>query len=635
MGTANVLVEISKKYSIFSIKDVFWISLWHMTIWTILGAIFGIAYTAFVALRNRTRALNLSLLLYFYIYLSLWLLVFGYVNIYIFAGFLSLQSIISNLILISIGIVLFSFLLNKLIWPNTSRFPLYYKIHIAVLIIAVLFSLLYSKDLRIGARKNFLLAKSHNFNKYNVILILLDAVRADHLGCYGYERKTSPNIDLIASKGVVFENAFAQSSHTLESVPSLFTSNYPSTHNVQTITTALPQELVLLPEIFRSSGYRTSIFSANDYVSMTYGYNRGIKDFYGLEENVVKNNKTVLGHLLYSLPRMSRIRELLEPILNLGYSFLHSKITLNMEDANFITEKAMKWIKKNRNRPFFIYIHYQGGHHPYNPPVPYQKIFDPDFSDDPIQDYPLNFGMFLPYEEGEPIPARELENMIAQYDGKILYHDENLGILFKQLEQLNLSDKTMIIIASDHGEEFYDHKGWGHGHSLYEENIHVPLILYCPELIPEGKRINELAEMVDVFPTVLSLVGIFDGLKLPYDIEGVDLTPLILEKNPQSTRDFIFSELNLGEHSAFCLRTQKYKAIEIKFGLREMRMLYDLEKDPEERNNIYEVEKEIAEKLFNKLDDLIEQAEQKQFRPRPTMINKELKKRLKSLGYIQ
>jgi len=634
MGTVNVSVEILRKYSIFSIKDIFWISLWHMIIWAIIGAIIGILSAAFLSLRDR-RTISHSLLIFSFIYLGLWLFVFGYVNIYIFAGFLSLQSIISNLILISFGIVIFLFLLKKLIFSNPSRISLFFKIHAAVLIAACLFSILYSKDLRIGAKTNFLLTKSHNVNEYNVILILLDAVRFDHLGCYGYERETSPNIDLIASKGVVFENAFAQSSHTIESVPSLFTSSYPSTHNVQTITTAIPRELIRLPEILKSSGYRTSIFSVNDYVSMTYGYKKGIVDFFGLEENVIKINKTVLGHLFYSFPKVSVIGEILEPILNFSHSFFSSEVSFNTGDPGFVTKKAMRWIKRNKNRPFFLYIHYEGGHFPYNAPGPYHKIFDPDFTGEPIQKFPFKFGMFLPYEEGEPLHARDLENMIAQYDGKIRYHDENLGLLLEHLKRLNLSDETIIIVTSDHGEEFYEHNGWGHGHSLYEEIIHVPLIFYGPELIPRGKRTKELVELVDIFPTVLSMLGISDGLKLSYEIEGIDLTPLFYENNPQPIRDFIFTEMNQGEHSASCLRTQKYKAIDIQFGLKRMRMFFDLELDPRERNNLYDKETKVADKLFEKLDQICDQAEQEQFKPRPTMVYQKLKKRLRSLGYIE
>ncbi|MCP2521145.1 sulfatase-like hydrolase/transferase, partial [SCandidatus Aminicenantes bacterium Aminicenantia_JdfR_composite] len=114
------------------------------------------------------------------------------------------------------------------------------------------------------------------FKRYNVILILLDAVRFDHVGCYGYKRKTTPNIDRLAENGVIFENAFSHSSHTLESVPSLLTSTYPSTHNVKTITSAIPDDILTLPEIFKSYGYKTAIFSTNPYISVVYGYGKGI-----------------------------------------------------------------------------------------------------------------------------------------------------------------------------------------------------------------------------------------------------------------------------------------------------------------------------------------------------------------------
>jgi|Deesub1362B_J571_1020462.scaffolds.fasta_scaffold00064_4 arylsulfatase A-like enzyme len=628
MGIINILVELIKKDSIFVFGDIFHVSFWYMIVWSIIGVISGIIYAIFLVLRGKKLINYPSQFIYIYVYFSIWLFIFMYVNIYLFAGFFSLQSIIFNLIIIFIGVILFILISKK---KKFLAYPLI--IYVGTLIIIFLFSLILCEDFLITSEKNLSVINNIKFKRYNVILILLDAVRFDHVGCYGYKRKTTPNIDRLAENGVIFENAFSHSSHTLESVPSLLTSTYPSTHNVKTITSAIPDDILTLPEIFKSYGYKTAIFSTNPYISVVYGYGKGIDKFHCDDEKIIKINKTVLGHSFQILKKLSVLGRIFEPFSKLNYFLFSSKNLSKSTDPNFITHKIIKWIKKNKSHPFFIYSHYEGGHSPYKVPKFYQKLFASDYSREPVINYPLKFGLFLPFEKGESLPKQKLKNMIAQYDAKIFYHDESLGILFQELKNLNLQKKTIIIITSDHGEEFYEHEGWGHGHSLYEETIHVPLIFYCPGLIPKGKRIKEIVSLVDVFPTILSLCGI--NLKIPYKIEGLDLTPLFYAKNPKPIRNFIFSELTQGENSAWCLRTDRYKVIEIRFGIKRERLLFDLKADPNEKNNIYEEKKEIAIELLRKLNFIIQQAEEKSFSPKKTELDIELKRKLKSLGYIE
>lgn len=469
----------------------------------------------------------------------------------------------------------------------------------------------------------------------NVMIISLDAVRCDHLSCYGYERKTTPNIDRLASKGALFLNAFSQSSHTKESVPSLLTSTYPSTHDVKSLSSALPENLLPLPSVFQSFGYKTALFSANSVVSPAYGYHRGVDDFFGPQTDKIR--ATILGNLLYRMEglKIPVLSSAMDSLLGLSYSLVGNKKSLYSDDAYQITQKAVTWISENQEEPFFMYIHYAGGHAPYDPPAPVRQLFDPDYSHKPVRNYPQNLEMFLPFEKGKPLPKRELENMIAQYDGEIFDHDRNLGLLFDHLKKLHLKEKTITIITADHGEEFYEHHGWGHGHSLFDETIHVPLIIHCPKCIPESKKIKDLVAQVDIFPTLCSLCGFSPYLKLSYNIEGMDLSPTFAPTKKKYVRRFVFSEVYHGGNSAKCLRSHEYKAIKVNWKNKTKRLLFHLTTDPLEKNNITNKEREVAQELFGKIDTVVEQSKKKSFESKPVVMDEDLKEKLRSLGYIK
>lgn len=484
-------------------------------------------------------------------------------------------------------------------------------------------------------KKNDKAISDAKFKNFNILIISLDAVRFDHLGCYGYKKKTSPNIDQIAANGVIFENAFAQSSHTIESVPSLFTSTYPTTHNVRHMMNTIPKNLLSLPYIFKLNGYKTSVFSTMTYVSSTYGYKRGVNEFYEPQKNIIR--RTILAHSLSkSLLKIFRSRWI-NNIFKFSYNLFPSKYSLISTDAKYVTQKVISWISENRNKPFFLYVHYEGGHYPYDPPEPYDRLFDTYYPNEPVINCPEPSGLFLPFIKGTPMPKRELENMIAQYDGKIFYHDSNLKFLFNHLKKLNLINKTIVVITADHGEEFYEHKGWAHGHSLFDELIHVPLIFYCPGYIPKGKRIPAFVEQVDVFPTICNLAGVNNKLELPYEIEGVDLSNLFSSRQYRNEREYIFSEFTSadGKNSASCLRTKIFKAIELKYENRIERILLNLISDPLEKNNIYDKESQICNELFERIGTIVKRAKIKAFKPRRMILDENIKEKLRSLGYIK
>lgn len=646
MAVLNVLFEGIIRNSIFKSKEVLQVLfLLYLVIWIVLGTFLGIIYLFYLSIRNKLDVISLPSLTYLCVFSSIWLFLFSYINYNHLPWLFSIKSIIWNLVIfICVGILFI--LIKKRISINRLKFI--FKLHVSVLSLFLILSGILSLDF-LAKNIREIQWRDIKSGKFNVIIVLLDAVRSDHLGCYGYERETTPNIDRLAAKGVIFENAFAASSHTLESVPSIFTSTYPSTHNVGTFSSRFPKKILLLPEIFKSRGYKTALFG-NTVISERFGYHRGIDHYFGPKIEPLKDfiKQTILidsmtKQFKKEIPILSFLTkktidlgyglcELLEPSI----SYNPKLFTQNSYNPNHITQHMNSWISDNYKNPFFIYAHYWGAHDPYDPPEPYDRLFDPDFSDNPIILPPGGPSLFLPFVKGFEMPQRHLENMIAQYDGEIFYHDKSLGLLFEHLRALGIDKKTIILITADHGEEFYEHNGYFHGHSLFEETIHVPLIFYVPGIDPKLNRINELVSLVDIFPTLLSLTGILANFKIPYDIEGMDLSPTFITKNHFVPREFIFSELHKGaDKSARCIRTKKYKAIMKKFGNEEERMLFDLDTDPFERKNIYEEEKELGDEFFNKIISLVREAVEKSFEPETLVMDEKLKEKLRSLGYIK
>jgi len=646
MALLNVLFEGVIRNSIFKSEEVLQVLfLSYLVIWIVLGTFLGIIYLFYLSIRNKLAVISLPSLTYLYVFSAIWLFLFSYINYYHLPWLFSIKSIIWNLVIFICGGLLF-ILMKKQI--SSKKLKPIFKFHVFLLSIFLIFSFLLSLGILTKIKRE-LLWRDIKSDKLNVIVILLDAVRSDHLGCYGYERETTPNIDRLAAKGVIFENAYATASHTLESVPSIFTSTYPSTHNVGTFSSGFPKKILLLPEIFKSRGYKTALFG-NTVISEKFGYHRGIDHYFGPKmepmKEIIKHSILIDFMTKQSAKKISVLRLLakktidfsngLQELQDSSTSYDPDQTEQTFFDPDYITHNMKTWISDNHNHPFFIYAHYWGAHDPYDPPEPYDRLFDPDFPGTPITLPPGGPLLFFPFVKGSKMPKRHLENMIAQYDGEIFYHDKSLGLLFDHLKALGVDKKTIILITADHGEEFYEHNGYFHGHSLFEETIHVPLIFYVPGIDPMLNRINELVSLVDIFPTLLSLTGISADIKIPYDIEGMDLSPTFITKNHFVPREFIFSELHKGaDNSASCIRTKKYKAIMKKFGNEEERMLFDLDTDPFERKNIYEEEKELGDEFFNKIISLVREAVEKSFEPETVVMDEKLKEKLRSLGYIK
>jgi len=410
----------------------------------------------------------------------------------------------------------------------------------------------------------------------NVILITVDALRPDHLGCYGYKRNTSPNIDYLAKEGVLFTQAISQVPYTAGSFAATFTSTYPKQHKVIGLNEKLELDNLTLAEILREKGFVTKAITTNFILSNAFGFNQGFepqefKEYEGKDE----------------------------------------------------TEVAINWLKENIDKRMFLWIHYMEPHAPYEP-LPEHNVFL-DF---------INSKGELPIVENEQgeggIPKyvvrnnrRDLDYYIALYDGEIRTADAKIGRLLEGLKELKLIDDSLIIFLSDHGEELGEHGFYfSHGTLLYDSSVRVPLIIKYKNF-EKGKIIDSQVRLLDISPTILDILGI----KIPRLMKGKSLVPLITGK--KNNFNLIAYSYMIGK---FAIRWRGWKLIynynkpNLKFEL------YNLNTDPSEKNNLAKSSPyflSLKRKMFIERDRVLPKK-----MPPPSKIEDEyIIERMKSLGY--
>jgi arylsulfatase A-like enzyme len=317
----------------------------------------------------------------------------------------------------------------------------------------------------------------------NVLLIGVDTLRPDHLGCYGYHRDTSPEIDRLAGSGVLFENAISQSPWTLPSFASVFTSLYPTQHGASALNTQLRTDRPTLAMMLLKRGYSTAAIVNAPFLRPEFKLDRGFECYD------------------YKPPFADRL-------------------------ADGTTEDALAWIDAHIDEPFFIFAHYFDPHLPYDPPGPYDRMFCPDYAGELAPPFDINLfprARATNFETMKAVPPEDWDYIRALYDGEIAFTDTAIGALLDGLKERGLSDNTLIVFLSDHGEEFFEHEGFEHGHTLYNELISVPLIVSLPGRVPEGARVADHVRLIDVAPTILDFLGLEPTARL----EGASLKPLI------------------------------------------------------------------------------------------------------------
>ena len=396
----------------------------------------------------------------------------------------------------------------------------------------------------------------------NVVLISIDTLRPDHLGCYGYRRNTSPEIDAIAADGALFEQHISSAPWTLPAHTAMFTSVPDSVHGVTSpIGKRLAEEFVTLPESFQTAGYSTAGFFAGPYLHPAFGLGQGF-------DRYIDCVNTVPDEALDEENKWSMENEVLRAS---HHGVTNDKV---YDQWKSYYEEAGTQAAGPDDKPFFAFVHLWDVHFDFEPPAPYDTMFDPDYTG-PITG--RNF--FTDPRINAKLPKADREHIIALYDGEIRWTDTFIGKIRKDLESKGLWENTIVVITSDHGTELFDHGGKGHRTTLFDELIHIPLIVHFPKEVYGGKSFPQQTHMIDIGPTLRDLAG----LPPVAMTMGDSLAPLLrgtIKTRPSSTA---VSELYDVGRELRSVRTESSKLIHDSAS-KQKKSWYDLTIDPGEQN---------------------------------------------------
>jgi arylsulfatase A-like enzyme len=414
----------------------------------------------------------------------------------------------------------------------------------------------------------------------NILLISIDALRADHLSCYGYDRQTSPVLDGLAARGTRFSRAFVNTHGTPPSHATLLSSLYQETHRVgigsDPLVHTLPTGVEMVQELFSAAGWHTLAVTGGGFMSGDYGFSRGFEVY---------------------VDRAGRVARQSEELAKQIRSVLGS------------------------GRPVFAFLHTYQVHSPYSPPKRFRRLFGEYESSIEATSEAL---LEVNSDPGKAFSRRDFEYLEALYDGEIRFTDEVLGDLLASLDAIGFLDNAVVVVTSDHGEEFGEHGGVLHGGKLFEELLRVPLIISGTG-IDGGVVEPALVSLVDVAPTLLSL----SGLEIPDSMEGQS----VFDRPPAQRwlDQRVFSQYG---DALYCVRTPRWKLIQRTAN--QNVKLFDLHRDPRERRNLRARYPDVADELLAELE------EWRAGRPRLDLgsridvgLSEERVEELRALGYVE
>ncbi len=487
--------------------------------------------------------------------------------------------------------------------------------------------------------------------KPNIILISFDTLSAKHVGCYGYSKPTTPNIDRFAEEGALFENQFSVSRITLPSHMSMLTSVYPAVHQaINSFASVLDDRFVTLAEILKENGYETgAMVDGNRLMNIgaAHGFDQGF-DFYDhYPERFFRHEK------LYVLKRLA----------NFTGNFLHRHGIPDMH-SDTIFSGALSWLTgRKQDRPFFLFLHTYDIHSdwgtqlPYVAPRKYEELIPSDYSGDftgcgsdgvCATKHLVNINKKV-RRGGDPekfLSQEAAEYIATLYDRGIRYTDDQFGLFFDDLRRSNLLDDTIILLTSDHGEEFYEHAQLKHV-QYYDEVLEVPLLIRYPGKIDPGTRVESLSRAVDLLPTLLDLAGIASNSE---QFQGVSLVPYLTPTNGGLKDLTLFAGQDHPSMDAETkiARTLNYKYIRngsdrkhYKFNLERSEELYDVRNDPGETQNLIGQIPAIHHSLQDKMETWSMACLKLRDEIMPTELTQKIEidrkaaEALKSLGYVK
>jgi len=417
-----------------------------------------------------------------------------------------------------------------------------------------------------------------------VIVIMADAIRADHLGSYGYARDTTPVLDRLAAGGVRFEDVVAQATWTKVSAPSILTSLYPRSHTVRDVSDRLPSSANTLAEIYRAAGYATLSFSSISFTGAATNLHQGFEELHEATSRTGRNR--------------------------------------NKSARQFI-DRLLPWLDLHQDVPFFVFLHLFDPHGPYEPRPPYDTLWaDPagrPAHEERIAevrrqiDSPFLRGQVMPSQTDLDAAGIDTEAFLAYrlgwYDGSIRGMDTEIGRLLERVQTLGLTDRVVVAVVGDHGEEFLEHGRSWHGHSVYGELTQVPLTIWAPGRLPEGRSVKETVRTIDLMPTLLEL----SGLAVPEGLQGQSLRPLVAPDGgpdrarwltrPAVAEEHVRSEAGVDDrHASYALIQDGWRLIHNVVRLEDADdepeyELYDHHEDPLNLSNVAGDHPEIVARL--------------------------------------
>lgn len=436
----------------------------------------------------------------------------------------------------------------------------------------------------------------------NLVLLVVDTLRADHLGSYGYPAPITPNLDRFAAESIQFDHCFSQAPWTKPAMASLFTSLYAHVHgqtnhegkywggdSPEMRTGVLPDSAVTLAELLREHGYRTAGFVANPWLAARYGFAQGFDHFDDGE-------------------------------------------ALRFPVATVLIDRAQSWLEGiGASEPYFLFLHFMDVHAPYDATQEDYELMRVDgerrrLSEDEV-----------PYNRWQNIEVRpewagddtrhEVDYWRARYASGVRAFDRRLSTFLDRLREEGQLDRSYVILTSDHGEELFEHGDWSHGQNLHDHQLHVPLLIRQPGGRQQGTRVGDLTELVDVMPTILALAGI----EVPPSLQGRALLPL--GRGSETEPAVAYATATQNRPGLHAVRTHRHKLVldlDSNAG-----MLFDLAADPAELQDVTALSWGTANRLRERLlDHIATSLEAGSFEAETNVLPDKVQERLKALGYL-
>jgi arylsulfatase A-like enzyme len=442
------------------------------------------------------------------------------------------------------------------------------------------------------------------------VLITIDTLRADRLGCYGYERPTSPNIDALARQSTLFERAYTSLPRTTQAIGSILTGRHPRSHGARGLFSSLPAVNRTLAEILRETGYETAAVVSNTFLRPGQGFEQGFDRYDNPERR------------------------------------------WDADSAEEVTAAATAWLDGRRgDGSFFLWVHYLDPHWRYEPAPPLDHAFDPDF-EGPFTVYSdLDAGRLTKGQVifSDVVPARQVEHLKALYDGEIARTDAAVGALLRRLERV--PEPLLLVLTADHGESLGEHGyRFAHGEYLYESGLRIPLLMKFPGRLPEGARIPALAMNIDIAPTILAVLGVAG-------MQGVEGRPLLIPASggaarfaPAPGRSLVVAESDFqlihpenpryhipGPAGRWTAASDgRYKLILIPRPGGDEVEIYDLQEDPGETRDVASGETlgAVRSRLLREAKQFADYGTGPLLPPGEESLSDEERARLRSLGYV-